>query len=102
MLRESSTSTATTFCCGRSVATLMAGCHNSRSTSATMPLSSSQMAAGRTPVSMPWFRRTCQSSSAAAAATAHTSAHTGHGARKTNCPFSKHRARILEQEFEHK
>ena len=44
MLRESSTSTATTFCWGRSVATLSAGCHSRKRISATMPVSSSQMA----------------------------------------------------------
>ena len=35
MLPESSTTTATMFCCGRSVATLSAGCHNISSTTAT-------------------------------------------------------------------
>ena len=53
MLRESSTSTATTFCCGRRVATLSAGCHSRNRMSATMPVSSSQMAMGRNPLSMP-------------------------------------------------
>ena len=47
MLFELSTSTATTFCCGRSVATLSAGCHSRNSSKATMPVSSSQMAKGR-------------------------------------------------------
>ncbi len=53
MLRESSTSTATTFCCGRSVATLRAGCQSRKSISATMAVSSSQMATGRNPLSIP-------------------------------------------------
>ena len=53
MLRESSTSTATTFCWGRSVATLNAGCHSKKRMSATMPVSSNQMATGRNPLSMP-------------------------------------------------
>ena len=53
MLRESSTSTATTFCWGRSVATLSAGCQSRNRMSATMPVSSSQMATGRSPLSMP-------------------------------------------------
>ena len=47
MLRESSTSTATTFCCGRSVATLSAGCQSRNRMSATMAVSSTQMAMGR-------------------------------------------------------
>ena len=38
MLRESSTTTATMFCCGFSVATLMAGCHSISSRSAASEL----------------------------------------------------------------
>ena len=53
MLRESSTSTATTFCWGRRVATLSAGCHSRNRISATMQVSSSQMARGRRPLSIP-------------------------------------------------
>ncbi len=49
MLLELSTSTATTFCCGRSVATLSAGCQSRNSSSATMPVSSSQIPIGRMP-----------------------------------------------------
>ena len=89
MLRESSTSTATTFCCGRSVAMLIAGCHSRNSTSATSAVSSSQIATGRTPVSSPRLRRTCQASAPAAARIASTSSQAGHGASSTNCPREK-------------
>ena len=87
MVRESSTSTATTFCCGLSVATLSAGCQSRNSSSATMAVSSSQMAIGRSPLSMPWLRRMCQNSMPAAARMAAASSHSGHGVRNTKWPF---------------
>ena len=87
MLRESSTITATTFCCGRSVAIEIAGCHSRNSSSAIMAVSSTQIASGRAPVSDPRLRRTCHSSSAPAATTPTTSIHTGHVASSTNWPF---------------
>ena len=49
MLRESSTTTATTFCCVFSDETLMAGCHKSKSSSASRALWSAQIAADRRP-----------------------------------------------------
>src|SRR5450755_421825 len=89
MLRESSIITATTFCCGRSVAMLIAGCQSRNSSSATMAVSSSQITSGRAPVSDPRLRRTCHSSSPAAAITLSASIHTGHDPSSTNCPFWK-------------
>src|SRR5580698_7746003 len=89
MLRESSTSTATTFCCGRNVATLSAGCHRRNRMSATMQVSSTQIATGRKPLSTPWLRRTCQKSSPAAARMPIAMSHRGQGVRKTNVPLWK-------------
>ena len=50
MLAESSTTTATIFCCGRSVATLSAGCHSINSSSDANSVCNIQTATGRTPV----------------------------------------------------
>ena len=87
MLRESSTSTATTFCCGRSVATLSAGCHSRNRISASMADSSSQMASGRAPLNMPWLRPMCQYSRPVPHTTAAASSHSGHGVSNTNWPL---------------
>src|SRR5579871_1059335 len=89
MLRESSTSTATTFCCGRNVATLNAGCQSRKRISATMQVSSTQMAMGRKPLSIPWLRRTCQKSRPAATRIATASSQSGQGVKNTNWPLWK-------------
>ena len=101
MLFELSTSTATTFCCGRSVATLSAGCHSRNSSSATMPVSSSQMAMGRAPESMPWLRRTCQKSAAGGGDYGERQHPQGPRRQENKLAFMKQAGRIFEQKFEH-
>ena len=101
MLRESSTSTATTFCCGRRVAMQMAGCQSRKSSSAIMAVSSSQITSGRTPVSRPRLRRTCQSSSTPAAMTPSGQHPDRPGRQQHKLPLLKNRAGILEQKLEH-
>ena len=97
MLFESSTRTATTFCWGRRVATLSAGCQSRNRITAIMPVSSSQMAMGRNPLSMPWLRRTCQKRSAAATRMATAMSQRGQGVRKTNWPLWKMLAGYLNR-----
>ena len=49
------------------------------------------------PLSMPWWRRTCQNSSPAAARMASASSHSGQGVRKTNWPLWKTLAGYLKR-----
>src|SRR6185369_5658347 len=97
MLFESSTRTATTFCWGRNVATLRAGCHRRNRIRATMQVSRIQMEMGRKPLNMPWFRRTCQKRRIPAARMAMARSQRGQGVRKTKWPLRKRLAGYLNR-----
>src|SRR5580658_4132492 len=89
MLREWSIRTATTFCCGRRRATLIAGCHNISRTKAIRAVWASQMTIDRAFVSSPCRRRIFQKRPPPAAAISSTRSQTGHPDSSTNLPFSK-------------
>src|SRR6516225_8469058 len=79
MLDESSITTATIFCCGRSVATLSAGCHRSNNNNAASAVCKTQTTADRTPFTLGVslaFLQTYQPSPAAAAKIASPNSHT--------------------------
>ncbi len=92
MLEESSTTTATIFCWGRSVATLRAGCHSISSRIEASSVCSSQTIAERTPVTRAPLVERLQTSTAnpsAANMIAAASSHIGHPPSRTNVPFEK-------------
>src|SRR5581483_11015985 len=77
------------FSCWRSVATLIAGCHSSRISSAISDESNTHNTAGRQPRITRWRPRPKmnQPSAAAAQAISIHSSHTGHRASSTRLPF---------------
>src|SRR5260370_15183927 len=86
MLAESSTPTATIFCCGRRVATLSAGCHSISSNRAAKSVCSSHTVAPRSPAmrTEPLDRRhTKKAKPPPAARIASTISHIGHSPSST-------------------
>ena len=92
MLRESSTTTATMFCCGFSVVRVNAGCHNSSNNAATSPACKLHNTALRQPRTAPAVAlcrlHHSQPNPPAAASTASANTHTGHRARRTHSPLA--------------
>jgi hypothetical protein len=93
MLRLSSITTATMFCCGRSVAILSAGCHNRNSSKQTNIDSSSQTIPVRKPriegaIALRRFQMT-KPNPAAATIRASISAQGGHWPSSTKVPLLK-------------
>src|SRR2546425_744950 len=97
MLRESSISTETMFCCGRNVAMLIAGCHSRNSIRAASSVSSSQIATGRAPVRKPRRRCTCHPRPIAIATIASPRVQAGHAESSTNWPFENTVAGYLKR-----
>src|SRR5208283_873407 len=97
----SSTTTATTFCCGRSVATLNAGCHNSRSSKATSVVCNSQTNTLRAPridgTKFACRRQILQASAAATATVSKPSNHSGHLPSSTKVPLENTLAGYLKK-----
>src|ERR1700723_468939 len=92
MLEESSTTTATIFCCGRSVATLSAGCHSinsSRDASAVCNSHTATLLAPWTRAAPAGFRSSIQPKNPAAARMQAISPHTGHPPANTKVPREK-------------
>src|ERR1700693_1545459 len=97
MLREWSTSTVTTFCCGRKVAMLRAGCQRRRRRSATMAVSKSQITTGRAPLSRPCRLRTWKKSATPAAIARNARIQIGQGVRKTSRPLENAEGEYLKR-----
>ena len=100
ILRESSATTATIFCWGRSVATLNAGCHSINRSIASVAVWRVQIAMGRR--SNRARRRTSgQAKPAAPTNRRAISSHTGHRPRRTTLPLGESLERILKQKLKH-
>src|SRR5277367_3062030 len=100
MLEESSTTTATIFCCGRSVATLSAGCHSNNSNTDASKVWSSHTTADRPPFTradVAAFRRTKNASPTAAARIAIASSHNGQPPANTKVPLENTEAGYLKK-----
>src|SRR4051794_29776389 len=101
MLFESSTTTATMFCCGRKVATLNAGCHKTKSNKVTSRVCINQMPAERKPpraaeLALRSLHR--GNASTAAASARHTPrVQRGHRPRNTNWPLANSDAGYLKK-----
>ncbi len=90
MLRESSTSTAMIFCCGRNSAMVIAGCHSSTSTSAAISVCKPQITQTRQPritgAASARRERINQARPAAAARISSTSIHFGQAPNRASWP----------------
>src|SRR5258708_7834875 len=100
MLAESSTTTATMFCCGRKVATLSAGCHSISSSREAIKVCSNHTPTDRSePMRLDpeALRRTQNHSPAAARITAAISDQTGQVPSSTSVPREKTAAGYLKK-----